>query len=109
MARCAPCLAQQVRTLVGRELGGALSRYDALLCPAASTLAYKVGEKVSDPLAMYSGDLATVNINLAGLPAIVLPCGHTQTVRVGHGWGKKAAGRLRFPFCFTFSVDSEKH
>lgn len=70
--------AQQVRTLVQREMGSALQQYDALLCPAAPTAAYRVGEKTSDPLAMYKGDLMTVNLNLAGLPAVCLPCGFAE-------------------------------
>ncbi len=63
----------QVRSLISQELSSALQTYDALLSPAAPTLAYGVGEKSADPLAMYLGDLATVNVNLAGLPALVLP------------------------------------
>lgn len=47
--------ALQVRTLIQREMGAALQQYDALLCPAAPTPAYRVGEKTSDPLAMYKG------------------------------------------------------
>lgn len=68
----------QVRGLVQQEMLGALSQYDALLTPTAPTPAYKLGEKASDPLAMYKGDLMTININLAGLPAIVVPSGSTQ-------------------------------
>ncbi|KAL4519381.1 hypothetical protein Ndes2526A_g00468 [Nannochloris sp. 'desiccata'] len=67
--------AQQVRTLIAREMSAALNSCDALICPVAPTPAYKVGEKTTDPLAMYKGDLMTVNVNLAGLPAVVLPCG----------------------------------
>ena len=48
--------AVQVRTLIQREMGAALQQYDALLCPAAPTPAYRVGEKSSDPLAMYKGE-----------------------------------------------------
>lgn len=70
--------AQQVRTLVRREMSAALDSYEMLLCPAAPTPAYKVGEKSADPLAMYKGDLMTVNLNLAGLPAVTLPCGYTE-------------------------------
>jgi aspartyl-tRNA(Asn)/glutamyl-tRNA(Gln) amidotransferase subunit A len=55
----------------------ALQKYDVLVCPAAPTAAYKLGEKLSDPLAMYKGDLMTINLNLAGLPAVVVPCGYT--------------------------------
>lgn len=67
----------QVRTLVQREMSEALQKYDVLVCPAAPTAAYKLGEKLSDPLAMYKGDLMTINLNLAGLPAVVVPCGYT--------------------------------
>merc|ERR1719284_1501838 len=67
--------AQQVRTLVQREMESSLGTFDALLMPSAPTVAYKSGEKTADPLAMYKGDVMTVNVNLAGLPAISVPCG----------------------------------
>mmetsp|Transcript_40987 Transcript_40987/g.131038 ORF Transcript_40987/g.131038 Transcript_40987/m.131038 type:complete len:533 (+) Transcript_40987:39-1637(+) len=67
--------AQQVRTVVREGFAGALGDFDVLLTPAAPSPAYKIGEKSSDPLAMYAGDLMTVNVNLAGLPALVLPAG----------------------------------
>lgn len=70
--------AQQIRTLIRQEMATALSKYDALLSPVAPTAAYKVGEKTQDPLAMYKGDLMTVNLNLAGLPAVTLPCSTTS-------------------------------
>ncbi|KAG1673670.1 hypothetical protein FOA52_010538 [Chlamydomonas sp. UWO 241] len=70
--------AQQVRSLVRSEMTSMLTTYDVLLTPAAPTPAYRLGEKTTDPLEMYKGDLMTVNINLAGLPAIVVPCGYTQ-------------------------------
>lgn len=72
--------AQQVRTIIKKELYGALSTYDALLCPTAPTPAYKIGEVVSDPLAMYKGDLMLVGCNLAGLPGISVPCGTVDEV-----------------------------
>ncbi|KAI8472916.1 MAG: glutamyl tRNA amidotransferase, subunit A [Monoraphidium minutum] len=71
--------AQQVRALVQREMGAALSRCDLLVCPAAPTPAYRLGEKSSDPLEMYKGDLMTVNLNLSGLPAVVVPCGFVDS------------------------------
>jgi aspartyl-tRNA(Asn)/glutamyl-tRNA(Gln) amidotransferase subunit A len=66
-----------VRSLVQQEMASALQRYDVLVCPTAPTAAYKLGEKLSDPLAMYKGDLMTINLNLSGLPAVVVPCGFT--------------------------------
>ncbi|WOG98417.1 hypothetical protein DCAR_0417760 [Daucus carota subsp. sativus] len=67
--------AQQVRTLVRKSFKSALDENDILISPAAPSAAYKIGEKKDDPLAMYAGDIMTVNVNLAGLPALVLPCG----------------------------------
>jgi aspartyl-tRNA(Asn)/glutamyl-tRNA(Gln) amidotransferase subunit A len=78
-----PCY-PQVRTLIKQELSQALGKYDALLSPAAPTPAYKLGEKKTDPLSMYKGDLCTTNINLAGLPALTLPVGFTGA-QVGCG------------------------
>ncbi|KAG7563513.1 Glutamyl-tRNA(Gln) amidotransferase A subunit [Arabidopsis suecica] len=67
--------AQQVRTLIRKDFKAALEQNDILISPAAPSAAYKIGEKKDDPLAMYAGDIMTVNVNLAGLPAMVLPCG----------------------------------
>ena len=67
--------AQETRRLVEMDLNAKLSEYDALLTPAAPTPAYELGGKVNDPLAMFSGDVMTVNVNLAGLPAVVVRAG----------------------------------
>ncbi|KAG6420726.1 hypothetical protein SASPL_117263 [Salvia splendens] len=67
--------AQQVRTIIRNSFKDALDKNDILISPAAPSVAYKIGEKKNDPLAMYAGDIMTVNVNLAGLPALVLPCG----------------------------------
>ncbi|KAK1404852.1 Amidase domain-containing protein [Heracleum sosnowskyi] len=70
--------AQQVRTLVRKSFKSALDENDILISPAAPSAAYKIGEKKDDPLAIYAGDFITVNVNLAGLPALVLPCGFVE-------------------------------
>ncbi|KAJ9686042.1 hypothetical protein PVL29_015093 [Vitis rotundifolia] len=70
--------AQQVRTLVQKSFKAALNENDILISPAAPSPAYSIGEKKNDPLAMYAGDIMTVNVNLAGLPALVLPCGFVE-------------------------------
>ena len=67
--------AQQVRTLIKRAFNDAFTKYDVALGPTAPTTALKSGENVDDPLKMYLNDIYTVSVNLAGLPAISLPCG----------------------------------
>lgn len=67
--------ALQVRTLVKNAFDKVFENYDAVLSPVAPTTAYKIGEKTTDPLEMYMGDVYTVPINIAGLPALSLPCG----------------------------------
>ncbi|MEN6313659.1 MAG: Asp-tRNA(Asn)/Glu-tRNA(Gln) amidotransferase subunit GatA [Clostridiaceae bacterium] len=67
--------ALQVRTLIRNGFDEVFSKFDMVLGPTAPTTAYKIGEKVNDPLAMYLGDIYTVSANIAGLPALVLPCG----------------------------------
>ena len=67
--------AMQVRTLVKRDFDRILLENDLILSPVAPTAAYKIGEKIDDPLTMYMGDAYTVPVNIAGLPAVSLPCG----------------------------------
>lgn len=67
--------AQQARTLLIRAFADLFKDYDMLLAPVAPTPAYKIGEKSSDPMEMALGDICTVPVNLAGLPAISVPCG----------------------------------
>lgn len=67
--------ALKVRRLIRRDFDEAFSDVDLILGPVTPTAAYRIGEKVDDPLAMYLGDLFTVSANLAGITAISLPCG----------------------------------
>ncbi len=68
--------AQQARTLLIRAFKELFAQYDMLLAPVAPTPAYKIGEKSGDPMEMALGDICTVPVNLGGLPAISVPCGH---------------------------------
>jgi aspartyl-tRNA(Asn)/glutamyl-tRNA(Gln) amidotransferase subunit A len=70
--------AQQVRTLLRRDYEEAFERVDVVAMPTSPTPAFRLGEKTSDPLQMYLGDIFTVSANLAGLPAISIPCGFTD-------------------------------
>lgn len=67
--------AQRVRTLVKEGYEKVFEKYDVILTPTAPSVAFDVGSKVNDPLEMYMADLMTVSINLAGVPAISIPCG----------------------------------
>ncbi|MFC0673377.1 Asp-tRNA(Asn)/Glu-tRNA(Gln) amidotransferase subunit GatA [Brachybacterium hainanense] len=67
--------AQKVRTLVQRDFAAAFEKVDVLASPTAPSVAFGLGEKTSDPLAMYLGDIATIPANLAGVPGISLPSG----------------------------------
>ncbi|MFQ5681532.1 MAG: amidase family protein, partial [Candidatus Omnitrophota bacterium] len=67
--------AQKVRTLIKKDFDDALSRLDCLITPTSPTAAFRMGEKTKDPLSMYLSDVYTISANLAGAPAISLPCG----------------------------------
>jgi len=67
--------AQKVRTLITRDFTDAFSRCDCLLTPTSPTTAFRLGERMNDPLSMYLSDIFTVSANLAGIPALSLPCG----------------------------------
>jgi len=67
--------AQQVRTLVKRDFDAAFERCDLIVTPTAPTTAFSIGAKTEDPLQMYLSDIYTISANLAGLPALSLPCG----------------------------------
>jgi aspartyl-tRNA(Asn)/glutamyl-tRNA(Gln) amidotransferase subunit A len=71
--------AQQVRTLIRQDYERAFEHVDVVAMPTSPTPAFRLGERVSDPLQMYLGDVFTVSANLAGLPAISVPCGFTST------------------------------
>ena len=70
--------AQKVRTLLTRDFEDAFKTVDAIVTPTTPTAAFKLGEKVDDPLAMYLADIYTVTADLAGIPGISIPCGRTS-------------------------------
>jgi aspartyl-tRNA(Asn)/glutamyl-tRNA(Gln) amidotransferase subunit A len=107
--------ASQVRTLIGEDFAKAFARCDALVLPTAPTPAFKLGEKVDDPLQMYLSDIYTIPCNLAGLPGLSLPCGFAQSglpiglqilgnhfqeekiLRVAYAYEQNTDHRLRHP------------
>ena len=67
--------AAKIRTLIRRDFEKAFQAFDVLLSPTTPTVAFKAGERTADPLAMYMADVLTVPVNLAGIPALSMPCG----------------------------------
>jgi aspartyl-tRNA(Asn)/glutamyl-tRNA(Gln) amidotransferase subunit A len=75
--------ALKVRTLIRKNFEEAFKKYDVLLGPTMPFPPFKIGEKIEDPLALYKSDVDTVSANLAGLPAISVPCGFTKGLPIG--------------------------
>ena len=75
--------AQTVRTKIIDEFAAAFEKYDFLIGPTTPTTAFKIGENVQDPLKMYLNDIMTVSANMAGVPAISIPCGLSEGLPVG--------------------------
>jgi aspartyl-tRNA(Asn)/glutamyl-tRNA(Gln) amidotransferase subunit A len=75
--------AQRVRTKIAEDFASAFQTVDFIVTPTAPTVAFKLGEKTNDPLAMYLNDYCTVPMSLAGIPAISIPCGLSEGLPVG--------------------------
>jgi aspartyl-tRNA(Asn)/glutamyl-tRNA(Gln) amidotransferase subunit A len=75
--------AQKVRTRIIEDFRAAFARYDVLLSPTSPTVAFEIGARVDDPLAMYASDICAVPVNLAGIPAMSVPGGLAEGLPVG--------------------------
>ena len=75
--------AQKVRTVISREFAAAFEHFDVLVSPTSPTVAFKLGEKTENPLAMYLADVLTIPPNMAGLPGLSIPCGLSKGLPVG--------------------------
>jgi aspartyl-tRNA(Asn)/glutamyl-tRNA(Gln) amidotransferase subunit A len=75
--------AQKVRTLIRREHDAAFEQFDLLVSPTSPTVAFKLGERTENPLAMYLSDLLTIPSNMAGMPGLSIPCGLSEGLPVG--------------------------
>ncbi|HET6212883.1 MAG TPA: amidase, partial [Micromonosporaceae bacterium] len=75
--------AQKVRTLITRDFAAAFERVDVLVSVTTPTVAFRIGERADDPMAMYLADLCTIPANLAGNAAMSIPCGLSDGLPVG--------------------------
>ncbi len=75
--------AQKIRTLIKQDFEKAFSKYAVLVMPTSPSVAFQFGEKTDDPLTMYLSDIATIPVNLAGIPGISLPCGMQNGLPIG--------------------------
>ena len=97
--------------MIKNDYDQAFENVDIILTPTAPTTAFKVGEKVSDPLSMYLSDIYTIPANLAGLPAISIPCGFDQNgLPIGlQIIAKPFAEETIFKAAYTFEQSTEWH
>ncbi|UCD77552.1 MAG: Asp-tRNA(Asn)/Glu-tRNA(Gln) amidotransferase subunit GatA [Desulfobacterales bacterium] len=104
--------ASQVRTLIIDDFKRAFETCDVIVCPVAPTAAFKIGEKIDDPLTMYLSDIFTLSANLAGIPGISVPCGFSAE---GLPIGLQVMGKhfneemlLKVAYCFEQATEFHK-
>lgn len=99
--------ALKVRTIIKQDFERAFGHCDVLASPTSPILPFKIGEKITDPLSMYLSDIATIPVNLAGLPAISIPCGFARDLPIGlQIIGKAFAEEIILRVAFTFEQNS---
>jgi aspartyl-tRNA(Asn)/glutamyl-tRNA(Gln) amidotransferase subunit A len=101
----------KVRTLIKKDFDDAFKKVDVILAPTSPTPPFKIGEKLGDPLQMYLSDILTIPVNLAGIPAISLPCGFTKSgLPIGMQiMAKPFDEETIFRAAHTFEQNSEFH
>jgi aspartyl-tRNA(Asn)/glutamyl-tRNA(Gln) amidotransferase subunit A len=105
--------AQKVRTLLKQDYARAFEKCDAILTPTSPSVAFKIGEKSDDPLAMYLNDIYTVSANLAGVPGISIPCGLSSdglpigTQLIGNYWSEGLLLNLASKYETTFPFEAK--
>lgn len=103
--------AQKVRTLIKEDFQRAFQKFDGLLTPTSPTAAFGMGEKMDDPLKMYLSDIFTISANLAGIPALTIPCGFTRRgLPIGlQLMARPFAEEILFRIAYTFEQNTDFH
>lgn len=103
--------AQKVRTLIKQDFDKVYEKFDVLLSPTAPSTAFKFGEKANDPISMYLSDIFTMSVNLAGIPALSMPCGFANGMPIGLQLMGKAFDEgtiLKAAYAFEQATDYHK-
>lgn len=103
--------AQKVRTLIKNDFDEAFEKFHVLVTPTSPTPAFRIGEKMDDPLTMYLSDIFTVNCNMAGIPGISIPCGFSSNgLPIGlQILAKPFAEDIIFRVAYTYEQNTEYH
>ncbi|MBC8016637.1 MAG: Asp-tRNA(Asn)/Glu-tRNA(Gln) amidotransferase subunit GatA [Sporomusaceae bacterium] len=102
--------ALKVRTLVKQDFDKAFENVDVIITPTAPTTAFKLGEKTNNPLAMYLQDVCTIPVNLAGVPAVSIPCGFAGGMPIGLQMiAKPLAEETLIRTAYTFEQNNDYH
>jgi len=102
--------AQKIRTIIKEDLEKTFGDVDVMMTPTTPTAAFGIGEKTSDPLSMYLSDIATIPVNLAGIPAISVPCGFDKGLPVGlQIIGRPFDEGTLFRAAYTFESETDFH
>jgi aspartyl-tRNA(Asn)/glutamyl-tRNA(Gln) amidotransferase subunit A len=103
--------AQKVRTLIKQDFDQAFKSVDCIITPTSPSVAFKIGERIEDPLKMYLSDIYTISANLAGIPAISIPCGFTKNnLPVGlQILGKAFDEQMLFRVAYTYEQNTDWH
>ena len=103
--------AQKVRTYIKSDFDKAFENFDVLVTPTSPTPAFKIGEKMDDPLTMYLSDIFTVNANMAGIPGISIPCGFSSSgLPIGlQIMAKPFNEEMLFRVAYSFEQNTEHH
>jgi len=103
--------ALKVRTLIKKDFDAAFKEFDCIITPTSPTPAFKIGEKIEDPLKMYLSDIYTISVNLTGIPGISMPCGFTKKgLPVGMQILTKSFGEeMLFRVAYTYEQNTSWH
>ena len=102
--------AQRVRTLIRQEYDEIFKKVDVLVTPTSPVIAFPLGDKLDDPVEMYNVDICTIPANIAGLPAISVPCGFSENMPVGMQLiGKAFTEPLLFDVAYAFEQSTMWH